>query len=559
MSSEAPRDIYQHDLQIVGEVSVTSSWQQVKTFNTTKCQTDPEYKEHSETQTTASALTVTEAKDKNEGTAPRQSLIPPAQMDGMQYTYQGSHYREDDLLSFLEDAQDDVLSMIQQNIKSTAFDHYEPNWSAKSNSVDRSLILTAPHVLEGEWHVTSLAWNCNGTMLAVAYGRLDTVGWCKQRGYVCCWSFSRRDFDANAPHQTMELDSYATNVAFHPVLPAMLAVGTYNGEIALWSVSVGDEAVKLMSSLGSENAPKEPVLRIQWLQNAQETREAHRYVLCSASQDGKILFWATNNKFSDPLASYEILNRKRNVVGVQAMAFVHTSAGLSSKGRAIPPGLENLMLLGVESGEVFRTKPGVTSAVRQGAAATSSLALEVDHYDAHRGPVNALDCSPFFRNLFLTSSSDGSIRLYSTLERGPVATLEPSVESRHYMYEAQFSPFRAAVLAAVSRSGNLHIYDLEQTRTRPIFSAQAGTDGAAVFALAFNRSSTGQLATGDSKGRVALWQLSSELTQMTELERAAVRHAEASRKESEAAGGSPQAASAASTSDPVRLLFGFGL
>ncbi|CUI15399.1 WD40 repeat-containing protein, putative [Bodo saltans] len=558
MTTEAPRTIYQHDLQIVGEVSEASSWQQEKTFATIKCQTDPEYKEQAETQTIASALTVTEAIDKGEGTVPRQSLIPPAQMDGMQYTYNGPHFREDDVLNFLEEAQDDMLSMIQQNIKSTAFDHYEPNWSTKSNSVDRSHVLTAPHVLEGEWHVTGLAWNSNGSMLAVAYGRLDTVGWCKQRGFVCCWSFSRRDFDPNVPHQTMELDSYATTVAFHPILPAMLAVGTYNGEIALWSVSVGDESVKLMSSLGSENAPKEPVLRIQWLQNAQETREAHRYILCSASQDGKILFWATNNKFSDPLASYEIQNRKRNVVGVQAMAFVHTSAGLNTKGRALPPGLENLMLLGVESGEVFRTKPGVTSAVRQGAAATSSMTLEVDHYDAHRGPVNALDCSPFFRNLFLTSSSDGSLRLYSTLERNPVATLEPSVESRHYMYEAQFSPFRAAVLAAVSRSGNLHIYDLEKTRTRPIFTAQAGTDGAAVFSLAFNRASATQLATGDSKGRVALWQLSSELTQLTDLERAAVRAAEASRKEGDTPAGQAAPAVNAKT-DAVRLLFGFGL
>jgi WD repeat-containing protein 34 len=277
--------------------------------------------------------------------------------------------------------------------------------------------------------------------------------------------------------------------------------------------------------------------------------------LCSASQDGKILFWATNNKFADPLASYEIQNKKRNVVGVQAMSFVRTAAGLNSKDRALPPGLENLMLLGVESGEVFRTKPGVTAAVRQGAGVTSSMALEVDNYESHRGPVNALDCSPFFRNLFLTSSSDGSIRLYSTLERGPVATLEPSVESRHYVYEAQFSPFRAAVLACVSRSGSLHVYDLERIRTRPIFTTQAGTDGAAVFSLSFNPTTAGQLATGDAKGRVAVWQLSSELSQLTELERAAVRSVEATRgKDGEGAASSPNA-----KSDPVRLLLGFGL
>lgn len=259
------------------------------------------------------------------------------------------------------------------------------------------------------------------------------------------------------------------------------------------------------------------------------------------------------------------------------MAFMRPPLGLASVGKRdrSTPGLDNLMLLGVESGDVYRTKPGVTAAVRQGVASSAataggSSALEVDYYEPHRGPVNAVDCSPFFRNLFLTASSDGSLKLFSTLERTPLALVEPSVESRHYIYCAQFSPARPAVIACASRSGLLHFYDLQVTRTKPCFTAEAGTDGSPVYTLAFNSSSSKYLATGDGRGRVIIWHLSSELTQTTDLERAAVRAEEAANRTT-TGGGSPNpkssgfkeegddAAASSKSADCMRELLGFSL
>lgn len=557
------KSVYQLDLQTVGEISVKSNWQQEKTFNAAKCQTEPEYKDHTGTQTNVSALTVTEALDKSEGTTSRTALVPLARMDGTQYVYNGNHFHEDSLLTFLEGLKDDMLAMLGQNTRSNAFDHYEPNWSGRAETVTKAFTLTAPHIVEAEWHVSALAWNCTGTIVAAAYGRLDTTGWCKQRGYVCCWNLSRRNFDPEQPNQIIETDSYATALSFHPIQPSVVAIGTYNGEVALWNVSSSEEAQRSMTSQTSTNGHREPISQLQWLQNAQEPRETHRYVLCSASQDGKILFWSPTNKLADPIANYEVQNKRRSVVGIQTMSFMRSTSAIvaGAKGRLAPPGLENLMLLGVESGELFRTKPGITAAVRQGtaAAAAGSSVLEVDHFDAHKGPVNALDCSPFFRNLFLTASSDGCLRLFSTMERTPLCTLEPSSETRHYLYGAEFSPFRAAVFACVSRNGSLYIYDLEQSRSKPIFSAEASVDGTAATALSFNPTSAQYLATGDAKGHVTLWQLSSELTQLTDLERNATRSMEAASPSRGPSSGAAAEDDASSKSDPVRSLFGFGL
>ena len=37
-------------------------------------------------------------------------------------------------------------------------------------------------------------------------------------------------------------------------------------------------------------------------------------------------------------------------------------------------------------------------------------------FDPHSGPVHSLDCSPFHRNLFLSSGADGDLKLYSMLQ-----------------------------------------------------------------------------------------------------------------------------------------------
>lgn len=46
-------------------------------------------------------------------------------------------------------------------------------------------------------------------------------------------------------------------------------------------------------------------------------------------------------------------------------------------------------------------------------------------YEAHIGPVYAVDCSPFHRNLFLSAGADGEIRLYSMLQSDPVLLFQP--------------------------------------------------------------------------------------------------------------------------------------
>lgn len=536
-------------------VSMPSTWNVQKQRSTTVSQTMSIATVETDAQTDISALAVSELLEKGEGTD--RTVVPQAKMtDTGTWIYSGVTVDNNDLAAFMKESVDELRPALIANAKSTAFDNYEPSWKPRRQDV--SLIATvSPPAVVADRQVTAIAFNSNATYVAVSYARVDIASWCQAKGHVAVFNVAqlfsmtstasstakaspgdaaaavtpaegvRTVTDAGVapgtPFNVLEADSYVTSIAFHPANPTVLAGGSYNGEIILWNLA--EERAKPVSSTGCSKSPREPILQLKWLLNPREMREQHRFVLCSASADGKIQFWTPSNKLADPLSGYEVQNRKRVVLGVQSMSFVASGFGPKSV-----PGVQNVMLLGLESGDVFRTKPGNTiggavATAGTGAAApstSSSGVLEVDHFEPHRGPVHGIDCSPFFRNLFLTASSDGAIRLFSTLERAALLALEPFSDSRSYLYGAAFSPARPAVIAAISRSSHLVIYDMLESKAKPVLTVEAGVDGAAALAMAWSRALPDLLATGDAKGNVRLWQLSSQLCEPVDLERAAM-------------------------------------
>ncbi|CCW59534.1 unnamed protein product [Phytomonas sp. EM1] len=503
--------------QVVGEVFIPSTSRKKARMMESSVQTLPVVTKEGETQSALSALNLSEQLDKAVGT--ENHSAKQACMVGLQYVYDTKvPYNEEALASFLEARKDECLSILDSNTKSTIFDNYEPNWVTHTTELVPVHTLTSPHAIESELHALGLSWNASGTMLAVAYGRIDTSGWCYHSGCVCVWNLARHDLNVNNPHYTLETDMYATCVAFHPKNSYMLAVGTYSGEVILFP-NITEDIPKEYSTRKASLAHHEPVSALQWVQEMQEHREAHRYLLCSAAQDGQLMFWSPANKMDTPLAVFSVRNKRHMLVGVSAIAYVH-STGLKSLGE--PPSINNSILVGLESGNIGcgRT-PLINNATER--ATGAAVPLELDWMDGHQGPVQALSTSPFFRHMFMTCSSDGTVNLYHNLERTHILALEPSADTKHFLYDAQFSPFRPSVLAVVSRSSFLHIYDLQHSRFRPLFSMEAGVDGAAVICTRFSVTSADRLATGDARGCVRVWKLPADLTQSTEQERMAMR------------------------------------
>lgn len=513
--------------QVTGEVSIPPTWKREVTTAEGGTQTAPLKTKSREVQTVVSSMQA--GSDSEERLDKATETVGPqvgqAALVGLQYVYQNTAAHDaEKLATFLEGSRDGLLAILSKNAKSSSvFEHYAPNWARKSSELSAVFTLSSPHAVEGGLHALDVAWNASGTMVAVAYGRMDTSGWCYSNGYVCVWNLMRSDLDVNAPHYTLETDTYATAVAFHPNNSLMLAAGTYSGEVIVFS-NVTDAVPAEFSSAngGSPFQHREPVSGLQWLRILQETREAHRYLLCSSSLDGQLMYWSPANRLAGPVAIMAVKNRRHAVVGVTALAYLQQEQARIGAKDARVPTTGSTLLVGFESGEVGRGQT-LMAVAGEPTVASAATPLPLDWVEGHRGPVQAMSASPFFRHLFATCSSDGSARVYSDMERAPLLTLEPSAETKHFLYDAQFSPFRPSVLALVSRSSQLFLYDLQSSQAKPLLTVEAGVDGSPVVALRFSESSPDWLATGDTRGCVRLWRLPNEVSQPTEQERAAVR------------------------------------
>lgn len=523
------------------DLSFESTWKKVRQSKNTHVQT--EHREYSEIESqTAISLFQTTATTENE--VQTQHFTPSIEMAfkiGDQWIYgdpkkalltnepsEGAEGADDSItedipivdqpmLDFLEKVGPDLLAQLELNDKSSAFDGHDVNWEDEATNVSAIHTLTPTKPCDLGLQVTGVTWNSNGSVIAVSYGRIDVVGWCYEKGYVCTWNVLRGDVNPTKPDLCIEVDNYVMSLAFHPDEPSLLVGGTYNGEVMVWNTTAEEDSLMAQSasSLSTSSIQHtDPIHNIMWVANKREQKV--KYVILSVSGDGKILLWNLNNLLNSPVGGYEISGKKGGAVGCTAIGVLHNiQGGISVKKE--PPSLESTVLVATEAGNVYKTSIKPASIMEGASAKSTQVRVTLNDpvnfkYEVHHGPVQQLHCSPFHRNLFLTASSDGSVKMYNANETGRIHSVTPSSSVDSYIYDAAWSPVRPFVFACVSKDSYLYIYDLEESRIKPVCTIQAGSEGAAVLSLAFNAASKEYLATGDAQGHVRVWRLSHALS-----------------------------------------------
>ena len=88
----------------------------------------------------------------------------------------------------------------------------------------------------------------------------------------------------------------------------------------------------------------------------------------------------------------------------------------------------------------------------------------VDSYDSHFGPVTSVafhpkQDSPDVSHLFLTSSYDWTVKLWSLKEKKPLYSFESFSDN---VYDVKWSPVNPSVFATVDGGGSLDIWNLSR-------------------------------------------------------------------------------------------------
>ncbi|XP_029590510.1 cytoplasmic dynein 1 intermediate chain 1 [Salmo trutta] len=265
------------------------------------------------------------------------------------------------------------------------------------------------------------------------------------------------------------LQSPVVSVGFARFHPNLVVGGTYSGQIVLWD-NRSHRRTPVQRTPLSAAAHTHPVYCV----NVVGTQNANN--LITVSTDGRMCSWSLD-MLSQPQESMELVYNKSKAVAVTGMAF--------------PTGDVNNYVVGSEEGTVY-------TASRHG-----SKAGICEMFEGHQGPVTGLSChnavGPVdFSHLFVTSSFDWTVKLWSTKHNKPLYSFEDNAD---YVYDVMWSPVHPALFAAVDGMGRLDLWNLNNDTEVP--TASVTIEGASALNRVRWGSGGKEVAVGDSEGR--LW------------------------------------------------------
>ncbi|XP_012986668.1 cytoplasmic dynein 1 intermediate chain 1 isoform X4 [Esox lucius] len=314
--------------------------------------------------------------------------------------------------------------------------------------------------------ITCLDWSPQYPELLVASYNNNEDAPHEPDGVALVWNMK---FKKNTPEYVFHCQSPVVAVGFARFHPNLVVGGTYSGQIVLWD-NRSHRRTPVQRTPLSAAAHTHPVYCV----NVVGTQNANN--LITVSTDGRMCSWSLD-MLSQPQESMELVYNKSKPVAVTGMAF--------------PTGDVNNYVVGSEEGTVY-------TASRHG-----SKAGICEMFEGHQGPVTGLSChnavGPVdFSHLFVTSSFDWTVKLWSTKHNKPLYSFEDNAD---YIYDVMWSPVHPALFAAVDGMGRLDLWNLNSDTEVP--TASVTVEGASALNRVRWASGGKEVAVGDSEGR--LW------------------------------------------------------
>uniref|UniRef100_A0AAX7SXA6 Dynein cytoplasmic 1 intermediate chain 1 n=1 Tax=Astatotilapia calliptera TaxID=8154 RepID=A0AAX7SXA6_ASTCA len=287
-------------------------------------------------------------------------------------------------------------------------------------------------------------------------------------GVALVWNIK---FKKATPEYIFHCQSPVVSVGFARFHPNLVVGGTYSGQIVLWD-NRSHRRTPVQRTPLSAAAHTHPVYCV----NVVGTQNANN--LITVSTDGRMCSWSLD-MLSQPQETMELVYNKSKPVAVTCMAF--------------PTGDVNNYVVGSEEGTVY-------TASRHG-----SKAGICEMFEGHQGPVTGISCHSAvgtvdFSHLFIASSFDWTVKLWSTKHNKPLYSFEDNAD---YVYDVMWSPVHPAMFAAVDGMGRLDLWNLNNDTEVP--TASVTIEGASALNRVRWSSGGKEVAVGDSEGRVWIY------------------------------------------------------
>ncbi len=233
--------------------------------------------------------------------------------------------------------------------------------------------------------VTALSWNPRYIdLFAVGYGSYDFMRQCS--GIICCFTLKNTSF----PESIFYADSAVTCLDFHPKHPSLLAVGCYDGTIMVYNIC-NASSKPIYASTVKTGKHTDPVWQVRWDQD----KESKEFNFFSISTDGLIANWSMtkNGLKMDQVVQLKLVsNLKEEPDEIIAGGLAGGCCFDFNKK------LDYLFLIGTEEGNIHKCSK-----------AYSGQYLET--YEGHNMPVYALRWNPFHEGVFVSCSSDWTVKV----------------------------------------------------------------------------------------------------------------------------------------------------
>ncbi|XP_054578810.1 cytoplasmic dynein 1 intermediate chain 2 isoform X6 [Eptesicus fuscus] len=273
--------------------------------------------------------------------------------------------------------------------------------------------------------VSCLDWSSQYPELLVASYNNNEDAPHEPDGVALVWNMK---YKKTTPEYVFHCQSAVMSATFAKFHPNLVVGGTYSGQIVLWD-NRSNKRTPVQRTPLSAAAHTHPVYCV----NVVGTQNAHN--LISISTDGKICSWSLD-MLSHPQDSMELVHKQSKAVAVTSMSF--------------PVGDVNNFVVGSEEGSVY-------TACRHGSKAGIS-----EMFEGHQGPITGIHCHAAvgavdFSHLFVTSSFDWTVKLWTTKNNKPLYSFE---DNSDYVYDVMWSPTHPALFACVDGMGRLDLWNL---------------------------------------------------------------------------------------------------